>query len=270
MRLATEAASQMASTPSREHYHAGTALDRAVENMFHLVECRNIMLWIMESIEAMEIASYCGDAISMLVIDKSDNNVAKLLPVRCNKIKQLASAFENCLSELIIIDRPAALVALVHTDMSFANKVTVACQEALSELGLEVPVPHCTELWRCAVHVLDMAVLSYAGAHTQPFGNSVVKLLTLPGPFLENQYFMFRRRSFHGNTPHQILKTPYPTEKLKFSVIGFRTKMPGRQKTLLRHLRRHYIRKIPSLLELARNCSITQTAIYQDMNTNSA
>lgn len=186
----------MASMPSREHYNSGILLDRAVENMFHLVECRNIMLWIMESIEAMEAASYCGDAISMLVIDKSDNNVARLFPIRCSKIKQLASAFEICLFQLVSIHRPAALTALVHNDMSFANEVTVACREALSELGLEVLVAHCTELWRCTAHVLDMAVLSYAGAHTQPFGKDLVKLLTLPGPFLEKQYFAFRRRSF--------------------------------------------------------------------------
>ena len=54
--------------------------------------------------------------------------------------------------------------------MTFANEVSEICRDLLSELSLDVSVMHCTEILRCAVHVLDIAVLSYAGAHTQFFG----------------------------------------------------------------------------------------------------
>jgi len=80
--------------------------------------------------------------------------------------------------------------------MTFANEVSEICRDLLSELSLDVSVMHCTEILRCAVHVLDIAVLSYAGAHTQFFGMTGIKCITLPGPFLEKQHFMFRRRSF--------------------------------------------------------------------------
>lgn len=192
---ANQAVSDRGSTSAMAHYvyNSPNTLDRAIENMFHLVECRNIILWVMQSVEAMEKASYCGDFISILVIDKAGHNVARLLPIQCHKIRQLATAFEDCLSQVIGLHR---FTTFLDTEMTFAKELSKVCQELLSGLGLNVPVAHRTELWRCAVHVLDVAVLSYAGAHTQFFSTTGFKCFTLPGPFLEKQHFMFRRRSF--------------------------------------------------------------------------
>jgi hypothetical protein len=141
----------------------------------------------------MEAASYCQEFVSILVVDKAGHNVARLLPIRCSKIKQLAITFENCLIQLISLDRSTVLV---DTEIAFSNGISEICRDILSELGLYVPSMHCAELWRCAVHALDMAVLSYFGAHTRFFGMTGAKSITLPGPFLGTQYFMFRRRSF--------------------------------------------------------------------------
>jgi hypothetical protein len=192
---ANEAVSDRGSPSAMAHYvyNSPNTLDRAIENMFHLIECRNIILWVVQSVETMEKASYCGDFISILVIDPAGHNVARLLPIQCNKIKQLATAFENSLSQVMGLPHSTTLF---DTEMTFAKEISEVCQELFSELGLDVPVAHCTELWRCAVHVLDMAVLSYAGAHTQFFGTSGFRCFTLPGPFLEKQHFIFRRRSF--------------------------------------------------------------------------
>ncbi len=193
--VANEAVSQTGSLSATVHYAYNplNSLDRAIENMFHLIECRHIIFWVMQSVEAMERASYCGDFISILVIDKAGHDVARLLPIRCHKIKQLATAFETCLSQLIGLDRSTTLFDI---EMTFAKEISEVCQELLSGLGLDAPVAHCTELWRRAVHVLDVAVLSYAGAHTQFFSTTGFKCFTLPGPFLEKQPFMFRQRSF--------------------------------------------------------------------------
>jgi hypothetical protein len=151
----------------------------------------------MESVEAMETASYCGSFISILVIDKARHNVARLLPIECSKIKHLVATFEACLSKLIS-RHPS--IGLTDVNMTFAKDVTTVCRDLLTSLDLDLPVQgtemRFTEIWRCAVHVLDMAVLSYASAHTQYFGTTKLKYITLPGIFLEKQYFMFRRRSF--------------------------------------------------------------------------
>jgi hypothetical protein len=192
--VANEAVSHIASQPTREHYNSNGLFHRPIQNMFHFIECRNIISWVIESIEAMETASYCGAFISILVIDKSRPNVARLLPIQCSKIKQLATTFETCLSRLIGL-HPSTV--LFDREMGFANEVTNFCRDLLSELSFDLLIMPYYELWRCAVHVLDMAVLSYAGAHTQLFGESPIKYITLPGPFLEEQYFMFRRRSFN-------------------------------------------------------------------------
>jgi len=81
LNFANEALSHISSPSTREHYNTKNTLDRAIENMFHLIECRNIILWVVESVEAMEAASYCGTVISMLVMDKTSHNVARLLPI---------------------------------------------------------------------------------------------------------------------------------------------------------------------------------------------
>lgn len=191
--LANQAASEIASPSTTEHYNAHHRLDRGIENLLHLISCRNIILWVLESVEAMGKASYCGIHISMLVIDNTRDDVARLLPIECSKIKQLAKAFEACLYDVLSL-HPS--MPLFDTEMPIANGVSEVCRDILSELGLNVPVKHFTELWRCAVHALDVAVLSYAGAHTQFLGGTRFNSITLPGPFLEAQYFMFRRRSF--------------------------------------------------------------------------
>ena len=191
--LANEKADRMAHMSIGEHYHGELMFGPAIQNMFHLIECRHIMLWVMESVEAMEAASYCGAAISLIVADKTCLDVARLLPVQCSKIKQLASSFENCLSQLMSLD---ISTALFDTEMTFANEASKGCRGLLRELGLDVPVAHCTQLWRYAVHMLDMAVLSYTGAHTESYGMTRIACINIPGPFLEKQYLTFRRRSF--------------------------------------------------------------------------
>jgi hypothetical protein len=195
--VANKVVSRQASSSRREHYRSNPTLDRAIENLFHLIECRNIILWIMESVEAMETASYCESVISILVIDKARHNVARLLPIEIGKIKYLAATFETCLSKLISLSPSRGLT---DVNMTFAKDVTAVCRDLLSGLDLEPRIHatemHFTEIWRCAVQVLDMAVLSYAGAHTQFFGTTKFKYITLPGTFLETQHFMFRRRSF--------------------------------------------------------------------------
>ncbi|KUJ16335.1 uncharacterized protein LY89DRAFT_719074 [Mollisia scopiformis] len=149
LKAANEAVSGTASPFAIVHdsYNSPDKLERAIENMFHVIECRNIILCIVQSVEAMENASYCGDFISILVLDKARHNVARLLPIQCHKIRRLATAFESCLSQLIGLYRLRPM-SIFEIEMIFAKDVSEACQEILSELGLSIPIAHCTELWR--------------------------------------------------------------------------------------------------------------------------
>ncbi|KAF8866666.1 hypothetical protein BDZ45DRAFT_279812 [Acephala macrosclerotiorum] len=175
------------------HYLDHRMHHREIAQLAHFIECRNIISMVWESVKDMESAAYCREFISLLVLDHSRHGVARLVQIECSKIEQLAIAFELCLLQVRSSDPAMILFDIMNT---IANNVSTACRELLTSLDMNIPSADIKDIWRCAVHVLDMAVLSYAGAHTQFFGDDCVSLVALPGPFLEKQYFIFRRRSF--------------------------------------------------------------------------
>ncbi|CZR51010.1 uncharacterized protein PAC_00885 [Phialocephala subalpina] len=175
------------------HYVDHRMHHREIAQLAHFIECRNIMSAVWENVKEMQSAAYCGQFISLLVLDRSRHGVAKLVRIECSKIEKLAIAFEICLLQVVLGDPATVLFDILNT---ISNDVSAACRELLAELDLNVPSTNIKDIWRCAVHILDVAVLSYAGAHTQPLGDDSVTSVELPGPFLETQYFIFRRRSF--------------------------------------------------------------------------
>lgn len=108
-------------------------------------------------------------------------------------IEQLAITFEMCLFQVVSYDPAMVLHDIITT---FAKDVSTACQEVLIKIGMGMPDIDSIAVWRCAVHILDLAALSYAGAHTQSIGKETVTSVSLPGLFLATQYFRFCRRTF--------------------------------------------------------------------------
>lgn len=167
---------------------------QAIENLNHLIECRNIISAVREGIGQMRSAEYCEDFISLLVLDCTRVGVAKLVRIECTWIEDLALAFEACLFQ--IMSQDPAMVLFNNTTL-LPNDLTTACQELLLKLDLSVPGANSMkDIWRCAVHVLDIAVLSYSVAHTEFLGNHKIVSVLLPGRCQENQYYKFCRRSF--------------------------------------------------------------------------
>lgn len=166
--------------------------NRVLDQLVNFIECRNIISRVWENIKTMKEAHYCGSFISLLVLDRTRQNVAKLVRIECDKIEELVTAFEICLFQIISGFPNNVLLEVVSI---YASEVSAACRQLLANLDVKIPTK-LQDLWRCTVHVLDFAVLSYAGAHTQVFGDHQVISVTLPGPFLETQYFGVRRRSF--------------------------------------------------------------------------
>ncbi len=176
------------------HYFNHQMHHRTIEHLTHLIECRNIISAVWESVKEMRSAAYCDEFISLLVLDRTRRGVARLVRIECTRIEQLALTFETCVSQLLCSD-PA--LVLFNTISTIANDVSAACRQLLTDLDIKIPsTADLKDHWRCAVHVLDVAVLSYSGAHTQFLGNNKVTSISLPGTFLETQYFRFCRRSF--------------------------------------------------------------------------
>ncbi len=107
--------------------------------------------WVLKSVEEMEKVTYYGDFISLLVLDNYNINIARLRPIQCTKISQLAAAFESGLALLLQIN---PTLAAFDTEMTFSNEVTATCRDLFSDLGLDGSFMDCTELWRCTVHLI--------------------------------------------------------------------------------------------------------------------
>lgn len=175
------------------HYVDHRMHHRQIEQLVHLIECRNIISGVWESIKEMRAASYCGDFISLLVLDCTRRGVARLVRIQCSSIEQLAIAFETCLLHVTSYDPDMVLLDIIAT---VANDVSMACREVLTKLDMSIPDFDPKAVWRCAVHILNAAALSYAGADTQFFGSETITSVAIPTSFLEKEYFRFCRRTF--------------------------------------------------------------------------
>lgn len=169
---------------------------QVVNRFFHLIECRNTILNVVRNLEKMVAARYCTSIISVLVSDPIRKNVARLVPIDCRIIKQLAFTFESYLRQIL---SRGILQAEKDTSFAVSSDISERCQLILSSLGLKhIPKDH-IDLWRCAVGILDMTVVSYAGAHTHSLGSkfpSLLKPVNIPFIFSHTPQYIFRRRHF--------------------------------------------------------------------------
>ncbi|KAH7410691.1 hypothetical protein BKA64DRAFT_741346 [Cadophora sp. MPI-SDFR-AT-0126] len=175
------------------HVVANGLYDHVLTQLKHLIECRNIMSRVWENIRLMRTAQYCDEFISLLVLDRTRRDVARLVRIECGTIEKLATEFESCLYQ-VVCDQPK--MVLGGKVITYAKDVSTTCRQLLADAGLEFQGLFMEDLWRCTVHLLDMAALSYAGTHTQSLGNESVTAVVLPGAFFETQYYIFRRRKF--------------------------------------------------------------------------
>lgn len=163
-----------------------------LDRLFHLIECRNTILAIIANIDAMKSASYCGESLSMLILDSSRPDVARLVPIETSRIKALAIAFETC---LFVVSSVGVHELLKISKSPTFSTITKNCDIILTELGLGTLEFPTTDKWRCTVQILDLAVVSYVSAHVGDFIHST-RRFELPGNFSDFQLFTFRQRSF--------------------------------------------------------------------------
>jgi hypothetical protein len=177
--------------------------NQALKQLFHFIESRNVILNIVTNIAAMRKESYCREKISMLVLDSSRYSVARLLSIECSTIEKLAVAFEEGLHDILC---RGFSINLADGCFDF-KELSQRCEQFLSDIGLLPGLDLRTillradcVLWRSTVHVLDLAVLSYAGAHLQPFDvdylDMTMEAISILGPFMNIDRLVLRRRYF--------------------------------------------------------------------------
>ncbi|KAI9875384.1 MAG: hypothetical protein M1830_008537 [Pleopsidium flavum] len=136
--------------------------------LFHLLECRNLLLKVCENITTLKKGGFRQDHFSVLVVDQGRPNVAKLVPLNFQRVERLADDFKATLKEEFEVRFSSNI-----SPPDSASHLTQSCIDILDFLGLMnssnggLWTPEL--LWRYAAQTLDLAVVSYAGAHLEPF-----------------------------------------------------------------------------------------------------
>jgi hypothetical protein len=165
------------------------AKDVVASRLYHLLECRNLAQRVLYNVVRLVESGYISDRISVLVLDSKRANVAKLVPISLEKIRDLITHFST-----------EANAASNNGDVAY-KVLTSACKGFLSSLGLsrKTNVGQSNRqnsgsyefIWRCAIHTLDLAVVLYAGAHSKSLNerylDGKVFSFNVPGPFLSDR-----------------------------------------------------------------------------------
>ena len=197
------------------------------QQVFDLLECRNLMASICSSLKVLQKAGFCSNRFSILALDKSRPTVAMLLPIEIASIEKLMRLFVTTLTAsgdfalsssagletscpqgaYLTYDCSSAGNSSPHSSLqspnyegrtggkdgsgynySLSEVLTTSCLDLLAQLQLEPDGNIAPEsIWRSTVHFLDLAVLSYVGAHTESIGETYLQTpmrsFSVPGPF---------------------------------------------------------------------------------------
>lgn len=169
----------------------GICKETGFNSLFQLLECRNLIFRVSDNLRTLQEARFCNAYyFSILVEDKHRSNVARLVPIDIASVHELCETFESTLGNVTkLFD--SNLSRYQGTEDSFSENtqlVTTRCIDILVSLGLMDTTDNGpTSLWRRAVHVLDLAVVVYAGAHIEPIDQSHLgvrlECFAIPGLF---------------------------------------------------------------------------------------
>ncbi|KAI9681904.1 MAG: hypothetical protein M1822_006981 [Bathelium mastoideum] len=134
---------------------------------FHLLECRNLMLAVISNIERMKAARFCQKSINVLTVNQARPQVARLVDLSFDAILRLHKALETAVEKIADV--------ATSQDFQIGPKLNRTVQKVDSEcdgllLKLRLPAAQTqVSAWRKAIMILDLAVVSYCGAHIERF-----------------------------------------------------------------------------------------------------
>jgi ankyrin repeat protein len=155
---------------------------------FHLLDCQEVLSSVMANLSHLKSNGFSGDCFNLLAINNDRPEVAILALVENSSVEQLAQEFSSTANDLVSTEPNTW-----HTTKPVL-RLNKACERFLGFLGLlgddfkgyQGPMPEI--LWRRAVHTLDLAVLSYSGAHASRFDEDHLSMtkdcFDVTGPFI--------------------------------------------------------------------------------------
>lgn len=147
---------------------------------------------ISTNIERMQKFKYCDDSINIIILDSSRPSVARLVRLSIDEIETLIQQIYSTLLLDPSIVEESCYKFLELTGLLSAQTVKV------SAVSFKPNVPTSVKLraFICARHVvqsIDLAIISYCGAHIEPFlsrfkqGNASTQLSIAPGFHLKRR-----------------------------------------------------------------------------------
>jgi hypothetical protein len=121
--------------------------------------CRMLLLNLRENLRILENSHYCSDSFYIIVIDSHRTNIARLRSVKIAHVDELVQDFERVFAQMAEFNGKSAIAPNSHVTL---------CYKILREVGLVPDIYFSLEsLWRHTIHLLDLGILSYAGAHIE-------------------------------------------------------------------------------------------------------
>ncbi|PQE07794.1 hypothetical protein CJF31_00007621 [Rutstroemia sp. NJR-2017a BVV2] len=176
--------------------------------LLHLLECHNTIYRSMTNLTVLQENGYCGSNISVLTTDGARSDVVRLVSVQIQAIVDLAKSFVDIIKTfaLNISISDSDLVGKVH---SFIDKqearhlLTRRCYDLLVNMGitsLHVAISYEPRMiWTLTAQVIELAIISYAGAHIERFDESLFGRGIV--------FTLLPRRIYHDDTLARIGQT---------------------------------------------------------------
>ncbi|EON65621.1 hypothetical protein W97_04860 [Coniosporium apollinis CBS 100218] len=134
---------------------------------FHMLECRNLVHGVVLNIRRMRNAHYCNEAFNVLTVSRTRRGVATLVRFDVNNLERLHSAFMDALVALTSeLERPQPKWTARLEELT--QGISRTCGQFMDRLDLAKSTDEVGE-WRKTIFVLDLAVVSYCGAHIERF-----------------------------------------------------------------------------------------------------
>jgi hypothetical protein len=186
-----------------------TSNTRSAKVVIHLLRCRNILFGVYNNCNKLIEANF-GNSFNFLRIQKGRNNVAELASYDFASVKRLAEDFDkallNFLNGTLLFKRLGSASSTTTTSsiqepfrfskdggetlaVQALEGINASCNSCLKTLGIwdmQMMKQALECRWYTASMALDLAIVSYCGAHCEPFGQYLKNTPTsfnIPGPF---------------------------------------------------------------------------------------
>ncbi|KAI9828226.1 MAG: hypothetical protein M1819_004580 [Sarea resinae] len=138
-----------------------------------LLESHNIMSKLMANIERMRGENFCVNSINTIVVDSRRSNLASLCRISIDQIANLCAEFEAIPDEIFEqggLDPFVSNSAMTSFDLRLGGSCLAICKPLGLPLGEIMK-----ETWRLTPLILDLAIISYCGAHIERFDEAYIQ-----------------------------------------------------------------------------------------------